>query len=39
MDSHRPGWVFAGIGAFQALALVTAIRVGQSNTARREQGA
>ncbi|MEO8040688.1 MAG: MFS transporter [Betaproteobacteria bacterium] len=39
MDSHHPGWVFAGIGAFQALALVTAVRVGRNTAAQRAQGA
>jgi FSR family fosmidomycin resistance protein-like MFS transporter len=33
MDAQRPGWVFALIGMFQVLALMTAIGVG-SNTAR-----
>jgi FSR family fosmidomycin resistance protein-like MFS transporter len=37
MDSHHPGWVFATIGLFQALALVTAVGVGQNTAARLRQ--
>lgn len=39
MDSRHPGWVFVAIGAFQALALLTAVGVGQNTAARREQAA
>jgi MFS family permease len=34
MDAHRPAWVFAAIGAFQLLAILTAVGVG-TNTAKR----
>jgi len=34
MDAHHPSWVFILIGAFQALAILTAVKVG-ANTARR----
>jgi hypothetical protein len=30
MDAGQPGWVFAGIAFFQALAIVTAVGVGGS---------
>ena len=33
MDNNHPSWVFIGIGVFQVMALLTAVRVG-SNTAR-----
>lgn len=39
MDSHRPGWVFAAIGLFQAMALLTAVGVGQNTAARLRQPA
>jgi hypothetical protein len=29
MDAHHPGWVFIGIGAFQALSLVAVLGVGE----------
>lgn len=37
MDADHPAWVFAGIGLFQCLAILTAVRVG--NTAAREAAA
>jgi MFS family permease len=40
MDRHHPGWVFAAIGLFQALALFTALGLGESTArARRAQPA
>jgi MFS family permease len=33
MDAGRPGWVFAGVALFQALAIVTAVGVGGSTRA------
>lgn len=35
MDAGRPGWVFAGVALFQALAIATAVGVGGSTRARR----
>ncbi|MFD2272248.1 hypothetical protein ACFS07_16690 [Undibacterium arcticum] len=35
MDTNRPAWVFVCIGAFQLLAIATAVRVG-SNTAKKQ---
>ena len=29
MDAHHPGWVFIGIGAFQALSLIAVLGVGE----------
>jgi len=37
MDANRPAWVFVCIGAFQLLAIATAVRVG-SNTAKKAAG-
>jgi MFS family permease len=34
MDAGRPGWVFAGVALFQALAIVTAVGVGGTTRAR-----
>ncbi|MBQ5947919.1 MFS transporter [Massilia sp. ST3] len=34
MDAGRPGWVFAGVALFQALAIATAVGVGGSTRAR-----
>lgn len=34
MDANRPAWVFIGVGAFQCLAILTALGVG-TNTTRR----
>jgi MFS transporter, FSR family, fosmidomycin resistance protein len=31
MDAHHPGWVFIMIGAFQSMALLTAIGIGSGN--------
>jgi MFS family permease len=37
MDAHHPGWVFVGIGLFQALSLVAVLGVGeQAKTSRTE---
>jgi MFS family permease len=37
MDAHHPGWVFIGIGLFQALSLVAVLGVGeQAGKSRRE---
>ncbi|MGZ5779615.1 MAG: MFS transporter, partial [Burkholderiaceae bacterium] len=38
MDAHHPSWVFVLIGAFQAMAILTALNVG-SNTAKRAANA
>ncbi|MGI4718150.1 MAG: MFS transporter [Janthinobacterium lividum] len=35
MDAGRPGWVFAGVALFQALAIATAVGVGGNTRARR----
>ncbi|KFC74221.1 MFS transporter [Massilia sp. LC238] len=35
MDAGRPGWVFAGVALFQALAIATAVGVGGSTRARK----
>lgn len=35
MDAGRPGWVFAGVALFQALAIATAVGVGGSTRERR----
>lgn len=37
MDAHHPGWVFIGIGAFQALSLVAVLGVGEQTGAARRQ--
>jgi MFS family permease len=34
MDAGRPGWVFAGVALFQALAIATAVGVGGTTRAR-----
>lgn len=39
MDAGHPGWVFAGIALFQALAIVTAVGVGGGTRAGRLQNA
>ncbi|HEX4986789.1 MAG TPA: MFS transporter [Burkholderiales bacterium] len=39
MDNHHPGWVFVGIGAFQALSLVAVLGVGEQAEKRRAQAA
>jgi MFS family permease len=39
MDAGHPGWVFAGIALFQALAIVTAVGVGGGTRSARLQGA
>jgi MFS family permease len=39
MDAHHPGWVFIGIGAFQALSLVAVLGVGEQAGKRRAQAA
>jgi hypothetical protein len=39
MDAHRPSWVFVFIGAFQALAIATAVGVGSNTRALRLQKA
>ncbi len=36
MDAHWPSWVFFMIGAFQMLAIFTAVTVGNGNRSRRE---
>lgn len=38
MDAHWPSWVFFMIGAFQMLAIFTAVTVGNGNRARRAAG-
>lgn len=35
-DAGRPGWVFAGVALFQALAVATAVGVGGSTRARQD---
>ena len=37
MDAGQPGWVFAGVALFQALAIATAVGVGGSTRARAVQ--
>jgi MFS family permease len=37
MDAHHPGWVFIIIGLFQALALTTALGIGEHATRRQAQ--
>ncbi|MEO8006146.1 MAG: MFS transporter [Betaproteobacteria bacterium] len=41
MDGHHPGWVFIGIGAFQALSLIAVLGVGEKarGTTRQALGA
>lgn len=39
MDAHHPGWVFIGIGAFQALSLVAVLGVGEQAMRRQAQAA
>lgn len=39
MDAGRPGWVFAGVALFQALAIATAVGVGGSTRARQRGAA
>jgi MFS transporter, FSR family, fosmidomycin resistance protein len=39
MDAGHPGWLFAGIALFQALAIVTAVGVGGGTRGARLQGA
>ncbi|MEO8158015.1 MAG: MFS transporter [Betaproteobacteria bacterium] len=39
MDAHHPGWVFIGIGAFQALSLVAVLGVGEQAMKRQAQAA
>jgi FSR family fosmidomycin resistance protein-like MFS transporter len=39
MDAHHPGWVFIGIGAFQALSLLAVLGVGEQTEKRRTQAA
>ncbi|HVY05586.1 MAG TPA: MFS transporter [Burkholderiales bacterium] len=39
MDGHHPGWVFIGIGAFQALSLIAVLGVGEQAEKRRTQTA
>jgi hypothetical protein len=39
MDAGHPGWVFAGIALFQALAIVTAVGVGGGTRSARLQNA
>ena len=39
MDAGRPGWVFAGVALFQALAIATAVGVGGSTRARQLRAA
>lgn len=39
MDAGRPGWVFAGVALFQALAIATAVGVGGTTRARQLQAA
>jgi len=34
MDAHHPGWVFIGIGAFQALSLIAVLGVGEQTGKR-----
>jgi len=37
MDAHHPGWVFIGIGAFQALSLIAVLGVGEAAGKQRMQ--
>jgi len=37
MDAHHPGWVFIGIGAFQALSLIAVLGVGEQAMKRQAQ--
>jgi MFS transporter, FSR family, fosmidomycin resistance protein len=39
MDAHHPGWVFIGIGAFQALSLIAVLGVGEHAGKRQVQTA
>jgi hypothetical protein len=39
MDAGRPGWLFIGIGVFQAMAIATAVGVGGNTRALRLQKA
>lgn len=39
MDAHHPGWVFIGIGTFQALSLVAVLGVGEQAMRRQAQAA
>ncbi len=39
MDAGRPGWVFAGVALFQALAIATAVGVGGTTRARQLEAA
>jgi MFS family permease len=39
MDAHHPGWVFVGIGAFQALSLLAVLGVGEQAGKRGTQAA
>src|SRR3954467_13892976 len=39
MDAHHPGWVFVGIGAFQALSLIAVLGVGENAGKRQVQAA
>jgi len=39
MDAHHPGWVFIGIGAFQALSLIAVMGVGETAAKRQIQAA
>jgi FSR family fosmidomycin resistance protein-like MFS transporter len=39
MDAHHPGWVFIGIGAFQALSLIAVLGVGEQTGKRQVQAA
>ena len=38
MDARWPSWVFFMIGAFQMLAIFTAVTVGNGNRSRRDAG-
>jgi hypothetical protein len=37
MDAHHPGWVFIGIGTFQALSLIAVLGVAESAGKQRMQ--
>jgi hypothetical protein len=39
MDAGHPGWLFAGIALFQALAIVTAVGLGDGTRSARLQNA
>ena len=39
MDAHHPGWVFIGIGAFQALSLIAVLGVSEQAEKRQVQAA